>query len=286
MQETFKVIEREISTRKIEIKSKPKFSLDAFGNQQESFLCINSYMRANDYWKHLCQIIGRTKEAIKAQHDLCLDPFSALDLLEEHHLYLCELCKIYLPENKELILDGIDLARLIPRRYASDYSEIIEKKLLHFLEIQKIAINGLKEFIKRKIKSTERHIELFGGKDPDLIPKPVKFKQTETLRPLDKYQESDVKLFWTKTDADLVELITALFEANALKSNNGRVTKKQLHGVLESLFNHPMKDVRSKLYKIKCRKGKQDLFLHELKLAFLDGISRIETQKHGDSDNL
>jgi RteC protein len=281
MQETFKEIEREISTRKIEIKSKLNSSLNAFGNDQESIFSINSYVRASDYWKHMYRMSNKAKLAIEAKHDLCVDLRSALSLLEEHHLYLYELRKMYLPKNKDFILDGVEFARLVPSKYATDYTEILKKKALHFSGIQKTVVRGLEEFLERKIKSTERHILLFQGKDPNLIPKPVKFKQTEQLRLFEQSQESDTKLFWAKSDTDLVELITALFEANALRSNNGRVTKKQLHIVLESIFNNPIKEVRAKLYKIKCRKGKQDLFLHELKTAFLDGISRIQTPEEG-----
>jgi hypothetical protein len=276
MQETFKEIEREISARKIEIKVKHNSPVSLFGNEQESLFSVNSYIHAGDYWKHLYRIINRAKEAIKAQHDLCTDHLSALDLLEDHQLYLCELRKMYLPDNKKFILDGAELVRSIPNRHGNDYTEILKKKILHFSQIQKTAIHGLEDFLERKIKSTELRIRLYPGNDSSLRTKPVKFKQTEQLGLFEQNTPHSPKLFWTRTDADLVELITALFEVNALKSDEGILTKKQLHKALESLFNHPVKEVRAKLYKIKSRKGKQDLFLHALKIAFLNGISRID----------
>jgi hypothetical protein len=277
MQETFKEIEREISTRKIEIKAKPKLSLNAFGNEQESFLSVNSYIRVSDYWSHLCRIINRTKEIIKAEHDLCVDPLSALDLLEEYHLYLCELRKMHLPENKELILDGIDSMRLIPGRYAEDISEIIEKKVLHFWEIQKIAIHGLEDFLERKIKSSGLRIRLYKGKDLTPLTNPLKFKQTEQLELFEQDTSRSPKLFWTRTDTDLIELITALRKVNAIKSENGNLTKKQFLEIFEVLLNHPIKGASVKLSKIKYRKGKPVIFLYELYESMLNENSRTES---------
>lgn len=277
MQETFYEIEREISTRKTEIKSKLNSSLNAFGNDQESIFSINSYVRASDYWKHMYRMCNKAKLAIEAKHDLCLDLRSTLSLLEEHHLYLYELRKMYLPKNKDFILDGVEFARLIPSKYITDYSEILKKKILHFSEIQKTVVRGLEEFLERKIKSTERHIQLFQGKDSDLVLRPVKFKQTEQLELFDQSQQSDIKLFWTRTDTDLIELITALLKVKALKTSTGSANRKQLQSAFEGLFNHPIKGASVKLSKIKYRKGKPVVFLYELYQAILNDHSKKES---------
>jgi hypothetical protein len=277
MQETFKEIEREISTLKIEIKAKHNSQVGLFGNEQESIFSINSYVHAGNYRKHMCKISNKARLAIEAEHDLCEDHASALYLLERHHLYLCELRKMYLPKNKNFILDAVESGRPISTRYTADYSEIMKKKALYFSEIQKAVVRDLEAYLKQKIKSTELHIRLFQAGYSPGFSKPFKFKNTEQLELFEQDTKRSPKLFWTRTDTDLIELITALRNLNAIKSEDGNLTMKQFLEIFEVLLNRPIKGASVKLSKIKYRKGRPVVFLQELSESILNDRSRNES---------
>lgn len=86
------------------------------------------------------------------------------------------------------------------------------------------------------------------------------------------------KLIWNRSDTDLLELVTALYESNAVKTDSGKFTKKELQSALEWMFNHPVKGAGAKLTKARDRKLEPSVFMEELKQAFSRYVLRKDDE--------
>jgi hypothetical protein len=86
------------------------------------------------------------------------------------------------------------------------------------------------------------------------------------------------RLLWNRSDTDLLELVTALYESNAVKTDSGKFTKKELQSALEWMFNHPVKGSGAKLTKARDRKLEPSIFMEELKQAFSRYVLRKDDE--------
>ena len=146
------------------------------------------------------------------------------------------------------------------------------------MEIQKTVVCGLESFISRRILSLREQNAFFLD---GIYSKGVKIDLNPNLKSEPKDQTSvlkEQKLRWNRSDTDLLELVTALYESNAVKTDSGKFTKRELQSALEWMFNHPVKGSGAKLTKARDRKLEPSVFMEELKQAF----SRYVLRKDGD----
>jgi len=75
-------------------------------------------------------------------------------------------------------------------------------------------------------------------------------------------------LFWTKSDTDLLELVTALYESRSIQNPEKNLTRKEAIALFSKFLNHPIKDVESKLSSATDRKKDISKFLTSLAKEF------------------
>lgn len=138
-------------------------------------------------------------------------------------------------------------------------------------------IVALEDYIIRKIRSTQNRYRLLQSGSVSSIPPPVR----PVVGALVTAEEPTVQqLQWNRSDTDLLELVTALYESNAIRSVSGKFTKKELQSVFERLFSHSIKGAGSKLTRVRDRKNETSVFMEDLKQAF----TRYVTRKDNDLD--
>lgn len=150
--------------------------------------------------------------------------------------------------------------------------------MLHFFEIQKMLVSSLEEFLSRKIQVLQNRFRLIR----DSIGYPTnKFSYEDSrVSESNSFQESP-QLIWNKSDTDLLELTTALYESKAIRSSSGKFNKKHLLQTFEKLFHHTVKGAGSKLTRARDRKTETSVFMEELKTAFSDYVSRKDNDLGG-----
>ena len=75
-------------------------------------------------------------------------------------------------------------------------------------------------------------------------------------------------LIWTKSDTDLLELITALMEIKAINNIDHNLTRKDAIEIFSKIFGREIKDAESKLSRATERKKDISPFLNSLKESF------------------
>ena len=233
MHETFKEIVSEISVRKVEMKMKSKPRLNLFENESDSLFSINSFVNAGDYWNHLNAIASRAKNQVESDIQRCKDMLSSLDFLETLHSELRDIRNSHLPENTEILLSSVKAEGLIKYRFDGSQFDTLKKKTLHFIELQKTVIVALEDYLLRKIRSTQSRFRLMQTASVSTIPPP-----TFPVRgALDTAEEPAIQqLLWNRSDTDLLELVTALYESGAIRPSSGKLTKRELQQALEKVY--------------------------------------------------
>lgn len=96
---------------------------------------------------------------------------------------------------------------------------------------------------------------------------------------LDTAEEPAIQqLLWNRSDTDLLELVTALYESGAIRPSSGKFTKKELQVTLEKAFSHSVKGSGSKLTRARDRKNETAIFMEELKQAFSNYVTRKDSE--------
>ncbi len=150
--------------------------------------------------------------------------------------------------------------------------------MLHFFEIQKMLVSSLEEFLSRKIRALQNRFRLLR----DSIGYPTTKFPNESAQNSESHPYPDApQLVWNKSDTDLLELTTALYETKAIRSSSGKFNKKQLLQTFEKLFHHTVKGAGSKLTRARDRKTETSVFMEELKTAFSDYVSRKDNDLGG-----
>ncbi len=271
MHEIFSEVVREISVRKVEMKIRTKSRLNLFENENSTLFSINSFVHPHEYWLHLNQISIRIRSQVEWNYSQFQDLLESLDFLEFLYSDLRGIRVAYLPDNQDLILGSLQIEGLL--KYRNDYAilETLKKKVLYFVEIQKMIVSALEEYLSRKIRSLQNRFRLIhsGMKLPTLSGKRKENDEFEFHN--DQVREH---LIWNRTDTDLLELTTALYESKAIRSSSGKFNKKHLLQTFEKLFHHTVKGAGSKLTRARDRKTETAVFMEELKTAFSDYVSR------------
>jgi hypothetical protein len=138
-------------------------------------------------------------------------------------------------------------------------------------------IVALEDYIIRKIRSTQNRYRLLQSASVSSIPPPGR---TVVGALVTAEEPTVLQLQWNRSDTDLLELVTALYESNAIRSLSGKFTKKELQSVFERLFSHSIKGAGSKLTRVRDRKNETSVFMEDLKQAF----TRYVTRKDNDLD--
>jgi hypothetical protein len=95
--------------------------------------------------------------------------------------------------------------------------------------------------------------------------------------PFVQHNTKSVKLQWTGTQVELVELIYALLESKSL--NEGRVSLKIIFAELGKLLNFNVTDYYRFYSDITDRTSDRTLFLDKLKKAFINRLSKSDNRK-------
>ena len=74
---------------------------------------------------------------------------------------------------------------------------------------------------------------------------------------------------WEYTATDLLELVTALYEAGAINNTKEDLTRKDVIKFFEFIFNYPIKDAESKLSKATAVRKDPTPFLDSLTKTFI-----------------
>jgi hypothetical protein len=275
MHEIFSEVVREISVRKVEMKIKSKSRVNLFENENYTLFSINSFTHPIDYWKHINDITARVREQVELQYSQIDNLLGRLDFLELLYSDLRGIHATYLPEKRDLLLDSIQIVGILKYRNDRAILEVLKEKTLDFVEIQRTVITTLEEFLVRKIRSVHVRIKLLQS---NFNFSHAIFEKNES-RKSDQLEliEND-SLVWNRSDTDLLELITALYESKSIISKNGKFTKKQLQTIFERLFHHTIKDAGSKLTRARDRKTETAVFMEELKNAFSNYVSKKDIQ--------
>lgn len=275
MHEIFDEVVREISVRRVEMKMKAKFRVNLFQNENASLFSINSFVNASDYWQHLSQISFRVRNKVEADYRGFKDLLDSLDFL--HFLYsdIRGIRAAYLPDNQELVLDSLQVDGLFKYRQEISLKDVLVKKVMHFFELQKMMVTSIEQYLSQKIRSIQERFRL--------LRESLSFRaagNSNTVMPnaeSNAYPEQN-ELVWNRSDTDMLELITALYESKSVKSNSGKLNKKVLQQAFEKLFHHTIKGAGAKLTKARDRKNQQAVFMEELKNAFSNYVTRKDFQ--------
>jgi hypothetical protein len=143
------------------------------------------------------------------------------------------------------------------------------KKVRRFLEARKNLIDQFVDFITHKLRVFNRLLDFklpVGNGTPlalDAVITPLTV--TQAVLPLPY-------LKWIRTDADLLELVTAIFESGSIVREGAKMNKKDLQQAFEQLFHHHVKDPGSKLTRLKDRKKEITPYLDELRKVFINYV--------------
>jgi len=120
------------------------------------------------------------------------------------------------------------------------------------IRIQEDVIRSAIEFLDRKVEIVKSR--------PEQIFPPVK----DGRGPLNL----NPTIIWSRSDTDLLELITALVESKAIRNEEKTLTRKDAIEYFSKVFRIEIKDAESKLSRATERKKDVSPFLSDLKHAF------------------
>jgi len=89
-----------------------------------------------------------------------------------------------------------------------------------------------------------------------------------------KIENLPSNIIWTKSDTDLLELITSLVESESIQNLTNNLTRKEAIQTISQFFNREIKDAESKLTKATNRKKDITSFINRLKISFEDYAKR------------
>lgn len=144
-----------------------------------------------------------------------------------------------------------------------DYSSL--ERYIEDLRIDPITfINGIKE---NNLRSRTEYL---------VITRSAKTMLKEYLEKFEAFINSEIQpksqpdLKWLKSDTDLLELVTALYESKSINNESKDLTRKDAILLFSQIFNLDIKDVESKLVRATERKKDTSPFLGMLKKEFDD----------------
>ncbi len=273
---TFKSITNEISVLKIEWTPSEKTTLNLFEDDPDPGLKINSYSSVCQYRKYLEKFYRYTKCEIEKEIAQIMDTKISIIKLEEYKFALLEKQKHYLPDNLGLIMGNVKLKTPVNNRGLDD--SILRQKVKIFVDELRQLIHSLVEFIRHKIKIYKKLIlpyELPPGINP--VKQALALPKQETL--FAGLNGNFPKLYWNKTDNDLLELIVALVESDSIRIDGGKIKQNVAIKFCELLFNHPIKSPHIKISKLSDRIKDDSRFMLRLDNTLQIRKDRLENEK-------
>jgi hypothetical protein len=276
MLSAFKSITNEISVLKIEWIPSPKTRLNLFEEDPDPGLKINSYSSVCQYRRNLGKIYLHTKREIEGEIAQILDTKFTIIKLEDFKFQLLEIQKHHLPKNLGLIMGNVKLKTPANKRDLDD--AVLRKKVKIFVFELRQLINSLVEFIRHKIKIYKKLILPY---DHSSISSPIRqFSNYPKQASLFSGPNSNFpKLYWNKTDNDLLELILALVESESIKTEDGKIKQNMATKFCEHLFNHPIKSPHIKINKLSDRIKNESRFMWRLDHTLQNRKDRLDNEK-------
>jgi hypothetical protein len=273
---TLKSIINEISALTIEWTPKQRAKLNLFEEDPDPGLKINSFGSVCQYRMHLDKYYVSAKREIEDEISHILDSKISIIKLEEYRFKLNETMQLYLPENMNLILGSLVVK--IPLFKADTKDLVLKQKLEIFVAELKQLINRLVEFIRHKIRIFKKLILPYENHHPN-----QKNKSSETLSKQGTlFPDNDIvfpKLFWNKSDTDLLELVLALVESNSVTTEVGAVKQNMAIRFCELLFNRQIKFAHIKIHKLGDRLKDETRFMWKLDNILMTRKQRLEQEK-------
>jgi hypothetical protein len=203
-------------------------------------------------------------EKFKETHDISiLKNYSKADcfnLLNEEIDLLLELKRFeqryYLIEETEqsyLKRWEHNKTKIVPsesNKYDED-DDFIKICLSPFLAAQKVIIEKATDFLNKKLGWCNLATE-----------------QSFKMIPVNDSKIFDSNLNWARSDTDLLELVTALFEMKAINGRQYPLSRKESIEIFSNFFGREIKDAESKLSRATERKKDISPFLSSLKESF------------------
>jgi len=166
----------------------------------------------------------------------------------------------------ELINDG-EAHEKYRNKKIKEYRENRDSKLIEY-EKKKKAVSELIKILNDFQKKLQKKLSLEQIKIPGLT--------------MDKGEMNTLK--WQKTDTDLLELVTALFESGSITNSTKDLTRKEAINAFLQFFEMEIKDAESKLSRATSRKKDVSQYLTNLKTTFEDYAKakdeRLDSQRN------
>jgi hypothetical protein len=276
MTTALKSIINEISNLTIEWTPKQKTKLNLFEDDPDPGLKINSFSSVCQYRMYLEKFYVTAKREIEEEISLILDSKLSIIKLEEYKFHLNENLQLYLPDNLNLILGRLIIKIPSFKRDARDL--VLRQKVEFFVIELRQLINRLVEFTRHKIKIFKKLILPHEGQNVNSPSKPLQNKtKQESLFPI--IEKTYPKLFWNKTDSDLLELVLALVESNAIITESGSVKQNMAIRFSEDLFNRRIKSAHIKIHKLGERMKDDTRFMMKLDKTLIARKQRLDQEK-------
>ncbi len=274
---SLKSIINEISSLKVEWTPKQRTRLNLFEEDPDPGLKINSFASVCQYRSYLEKYYVSAKREIEEEISHILDSKLSIMRLEEYRFLLNENMQHYLPDNFNLILGN--LAIKIPTFKANSKDLVLKQKLEIFVSELKQLINRLVEYIRHKIRIFKKLILPYETDKLNHKPKPsnTEFNQGKL------FADKDIampKLYWNKTDADLLELVLAIVVSNSIRTESGAITQRMAIRYVEVLFNHEIKSPNIKINKLGERLKDESSYLWKLDNSLLTRKQQLEQKRY------
>jgi hypothetical protein len=233
---------------------------------------INSYSSLNEYDKKCKSSFVLAKIEIETYVLNERNKIIAILELEEKQILLRTLVQTFLPEDIDLILIGMD--SYIPINHFDELEAGVRDKMFYFVKLSRELIHSLVEFIRQKLKLIKKSLKLQGISQME-----IQFPEDSSSKNQVGFKGKFPKLYWNRSDTDLLELIISLYECGCIKSDSGEFTQTMAIQIAEELFNCSIKNPNIKIHKAGARIKKLSPFLEELQVSYGKRLKRLDTEK-------
>lgn len=207
-------------------------------------LLFNGFSSSADYLHHLEKGYNRVKQELEQTLNLFSKPLQKIKLLNH---CCCSTNNLKNKFNEETI-NG---EKILSHFALPDFKlpDPIKRRVSGFLAIQLAIIQDIESFVSHQIefcKLTLQYDILDVGGSVNAVS----------------------ELIWNKSQSDLVELIIALYESNAITTPRGKLTKKDLLTVIGNFLNMPINNPYVRISQLISRKKENTPFLTALQKNF------------------
>lgn len=254
-----------ISAKAVFSCKKNKKVSNLFGTETDVDICFNNYNTVFDYQEYLDSLYHETKKEFDLLINYPYTPFTEiLVILEKSKFEVMEAKRLFFKEDPLLQLKRIKLERI--HNVNPQMEDVVKKKLLEFLWVQKDLAVNLEAFFEHRI-NLQKEIYSIYGKYRD-AGQPENREKTYSQLTLFPQGSNKTKIKWNKDKVALVELLTAMIESGSLTGVDCELTRKDIFAFFLWALNIPIADVNGSLKAAKNRKTVEAPFLQELEEAY------------------